>query len=49
MDYIEKASGQTESLLHFDLALNFYYCLIEIYKEKRIDKISKIQLEILNK
>ena len=31
------------------MALNFYYCLIEIYKEKKIDKISKIQLDILNK
>lgn len=49
MDYTDKQSKKDKSLLYFDLALNFFYCLIEIYNKKGINKIRKIQIEQLKK
>jgi hypothetical protein len=48
-DYIERRGSKDEALLYFDLALNFYYCLIEIYSQKRVSRIYDVQIELLNR
>ena len=48
-DYIDKRHVKTEALLYFDLALNFYYCLIEIYNQQGNNRIHEARLEQLNR
>lgn len=45
MDYIDKKSKDDLPLLYFDLALNFFYCLVEIYNQKEINTIKMLQYE----
>lgn len=46
-DYAEKRGKGEEALLYFELALNFYYCLIEMYKQRGEGRIAEIQVELL--
>jgi len=43
MEYIEKKSKDDMALLNFDLALHFYYCLIEVYNKNGIKTIQTLQ------
>lgn len=45
----ERGGGEEQALLYFELALNFYYCLIEIYEQRGSRRIVEVQLEQLAK